>query len=177
MGEEAACQPLARQLTFTPMSEDEVPLISFNWRYIFFWLNKFSLEDLYFISMFSNFRVLTDPEECTVPVQEEFAMSSPHHTRSGRVYTGWPCWWKKTPEWLWSSGSASSRRRRGKRKLVREVEGDIADCEEEFEERDRLGVSSIFMVGIISWWRLPAVERCLRTGYRATVQVNQPLWA
>lgn len=93
MGEEAACVPLARQLTFTPMSEDE----------------------------------------------EEFAMSSPHHTRSGRVYTG----------------SASSRRRRGKRKLVREVEGDIADCEEELEERDRL----------------PAVERCLRTGYRATVQM------
>merc|ERR1719454_2854274 len=52
MGEEVACLPLARQLTFTPMSEDE----------------------------------------------DEFALSSPHHTRSGRIYTG----------------SASSRRRRGR---------------------------------------------------------------
>ena len=38
------------------------------------------------------------------------------------------------------SGSNSSRRRRGKRKFVREVEGDVADCEEEVEhgeERER----------------------------------------
>ena len=34
-----------------------------------------------------------------------------------------------------SSGSASSRRRRGKRKPVREAEGDVADCEEEVEEK------------------------------------------
>jgi len=95
MSDEVACLPLARQLTFTPMSEDE----------------------------------------------DELAMSSPHHTRSGRVYTG----------------SNSSRRRRGKRKSVREVEGDVADCEEELEHEERE--------------RLPEVERCLRTAYRATVQV------
>jgi len=96
MGEEVTCLPLARQLTFTPMSEDE----------------------------------------------EELAMSSPHHTRSGRVYTG----------------SNSARRRRGKRKSVREVEGDVADCEEEIEHEEERE-------------RVPAVERCLRTAYRATVQV------
>ena len=36
---------------------------------------------------------------------------------------------------LVSSGSASSRRRRGKRKTVREAEGDVADCEEEVDEK------------------------------------------
>ena len=41
---------------------------------------------------------------------------------------------------LYSIGSNSARRRRGKRKSVREVEGDVADCEEEIEyeeERER----------------------------------------
>jgi len=58
---------------------------------------------------------------------------------------------------LKTSGSNSARRRRGKRKSVREVEGDVADCEEEVEHEERE--------------RLPAVERCLKTAYRATVQV------
>jgi len=97
MGEDTIFLPLARQLAFTPMSEDE----------------------------------------------EEFALSSPHHTRSGRVYTG----------------SNSSRRRRGKRKPVREAEGDVADCEEELELEHE------------GRERLPAVEQCLQTGYRAPVQV------
>jgi len=92
---DVACLPLARQLSFTPMSEDE----------------------------------------------EELTLSSPHHTRSGRVYTG----------------GNSSRRRRGKRKSVREAEGDVADCEEEEVEHEEE--------------RLPAVSRCLKTSYRATIQV------
>ena len=33
-------------------------------------------------------------------------------------------------------GGNSSRRRRGKRKSVREVEGDVADCEEEEVEHE-----------------------------------------
>ena len=55
-----------------------------------------------------------------------------------------------------TSGSSSARRRKGKRKSVREVEGDVADCEEELEheeEKERCGFFELCMM-----WKLIDID-------------------